>query len=94
MSNIQTNRMYDDEALSAFEKAMGEKLAQKRDEGRGGWYDPKRCKLKDLERLLLEHVEKYGSVDSGYIDPHQLVDIANLAMFLWWRVQTEPIDER
>lgn len=64
----------DDLAVSRFAAAMREKLAKKRDEGRGGWEDKAQSSNEYLSRLLREHVEKG--------DP---VDVANLAMMIHQR---------
>ena len=41
---------------------MGKKLAQKRKEGRQGWFGTY-CSNKTLRKMLLEHVEKGDPVD-------------------------------
>lgn len=64
----------DDLAVSRFAAAMQEKLAKKRDEGRGGWEDKAECSNARLSRLLRDHVEKG--------DP---IDVANLAMMIHQR---------
>lgn len=64
----------DDMALAAFTAAMRDKLARKRDEGRGGWHDKTDCTNEHLSDLLRRHVEKG--------DP---VDVANLAMMIHQR---------
>lgn len=64
----------DDLAVDRFAAAMKAKLAQKRDEGRGGWDDKDACSHGYLSLLLVEHVNKG--------DP---VDIANFAMMLHQR---------
>lgn len=61
-------------AVGRFAIAMKAKLAQKRMEGRGGWDQPENCSVKELARMLVEHVPKG--------DP---VDIANFAMMLHQR---------
>lgn len=64
----------DDEAVTRFAGAMIDKLAQKREEGRGGWEDKEECSQEHLSHLLRNHVMKG--------DP---VDVANLAMMLHQR---------
>lgn len=64
----------DDLAVDNFAAAMKEKLAKKRNDGRGGWEDKEKCSNKYLSKLLREHVNKG--------DP---VDVANLAMMLHQR---------
>lgn len=64
----------DDIAVDRFSTAMKDKLAQKRDQGRGGWEDKDDCSNAFLTRLLRDHVEKG--------DP---VDVGNLAMMIHQR---------
>ena len=64
----------DDLAVDAFSAAMKAKLAQKRDEGRGGWDNPEACTIEFLVRILHRHIWKG--------DP---VDIGNICMMLWNR---------
>lgn len=64
----------DEMALDAFAAAMRDKLARKRDEGRGGWHDKTDCTNEYLSDLLRRHVEKG--------DP---VDVANIAMMIYQR---------
>lgn len=64
----------DDKAVDRFAAAMKRKLAQKREEGRGGWDDPEQCSAQYLSNLLRDHVEKG--------DP---LDVGNLAMMLHQR---------
>lgn len=64
----------DDFAVDDFAYAMKGKLAQKRDEGRGGWENKEECSAEFLSHLLREHVEKG--------DP---VDVANFCMMLHHR---------
>lgn len=64
----------DDQHVDAFAHKMKAKLAQKRDEGRGGWDNHDECTAEDLSRMLLEHAAKG--------DP---VDVANFCMMLGQR---------
>ena len=64
----------DDTAVHRFAFAMKEKLAKKREEGRGGWQDKEVCSGDFLSQLLREHVDKG--------DP---VDVANFCMMLHQR---------
>lgn len=64
----------DDLAVDRFAAAMKKKLAQKRDEGRSGWDDPKQCSITLLENMLHEHYQK-GDV----------IDLANFCMMLHQR---------
>ncbi|KQY71327.1 hypothetical protein ASD52_06485 [Ensifer sp. Root142] len=61
----------DDAAVDSFFYEMKEKLAKKRDEGRGGWENKAECSEVFLSQLLREHVEKG--------DP---IDVANFCMML------------
>lgn len=64
----------DDKAVDRFAAAMKVKLAKKRDEGRGGWWDNAYCNNRELSAMLREHVDKG--------DP---LDVGNLAMMLHQR---------
>lgn len=55
----------DDLAVDRFAAAMKAKLAQKRDEGRGGWEDKDDCSQIFLTQLLRENVEKGDPVNVG-----------------------------
>lgn len=55
----------DDLAVDRFAEAMKAKLAQKRDEGRGGWDDKEDCSAQFLSDLLRGHVEKGDPLDVG-----------------------------
>ena len=85
---IDIEEQYDEEALYEFSKAMSEKLEQKRGEGRGGWWNDDQCGLGELLNLLHSHTAKLGT-NYATMDKHQLVDIANLAMMVWYRVEHE-----
>lgn len=67
----------DEDAVERFAAAMKDKLALKRDQGRGGWEDKEQCSQQFLSDLLWHHVSKG--------DP---VDVANLAMMLHQRGET------
>lgn len=73
----------DDIAVAKFTLVMQEKLAKKREEGRGGWQDPKLCPPGTLNEMLCEHVAKG--------DP---VDVANLAMMLHTRGERTSLIQR
>lgn len=64
----------DDIAVDRFAVAMKAKLAQKRDEGRGGWENKLECSAEILSDMLRDHTYKG--------DP---VDVANFAMMLHQR---------
>lgn len=65
----------DDVAVDEFAAAMKAKLAKKREEGRGGWDDPKQCSVEYLELLLSDHYHRDG----------QHIDCANFHMMIWHR---------
>ncbi len=65
-----------------FAEAMLEKLALKRAEGRGGWWDANECSVEQLERMMHEHCAKG--------DP---VDVANFCMMIWNRKRAAPAPE-
>ncbi|KKN98453.1 hypothetical protein LCGC14_0145630 [marine sediment metagenome] len=69
------NRIYDEEGVKDLGKAMIEKLAEKRDEGRGGWF-MEDCEISDLKEMLVKHL------DSG-----DMVDVANFVMMIWNKEQ-------
>ena len=75
---IGCNENADELGVFRFSNAMNKKLAQKREEGRGGWNrEPGGgygTGIPRLRRMLLEHIEKG--------DP---VDIANFCMMIWNR---------
>ncbi|WP_418459874.1 hypothetical protein ACNT8L_05805 [Brucella intermedia] len=71
----------DDLAVDRFAIAMKQKLAKKREEGRGGWENKDECSAEYLSYLLIQHIWKG--------DP---VDIANLAMMLHQRGERVVID--
>jgi hypothetical protein len=73
-TEAQIEQHPDDAAVDRFAAAMKAKLAEKRDEGRGGWDDPAQCSTGFLAWLLRGHVEKG--------DP---LDVGNFAMMLWNR---------
>lgn len=72
----------DDKHVNRFSAAMKRKLALKREQGRGGWDDPKECSIDYLAQLLFDHLNKG--------DP---VDIANFCMMIQERGSTSAIHE-
>lgn len=75
LSSVVTAAQHsDDIAVDRFAGMMKEKLAQKREQGRGGWDDPDQCTVELLNQLLIEHIPKG--------DP---VDVANFCMMLCLR---------
>ncbi|MGH6753371.1 MAG: hypothetical protein ACREDP_14495 [Bradyrhizobium sp.] len=65
-SKLKTRTVHpDDLAVDRFAAAMKAKLAQKREEGRGGWEDKDDCSNAKLSKLLLEHLTKGDPLDVG-----------------------------
>jgi hypothetical protein len=64
-TNVEGELHPDDLAVDRFAAAMKAKLAEKRDEGRGGWDDKDDCSQLFLSQLLREHVEKGDPLDVG-----------------------------
>ncbi len=71
----------DDLAVDRFAIAMKQKLAKKREEGRGGWENKDECSAEYLSYSLIQHIWKG--------DP---VDVANFAMMLQQRGERVVID--
>ena len=77
--NDHTKDKLMDEAMCwAFYQIMVEKLAKKRDQGRGGWWNPDECSIDYLKQLLVEHIEK-----------GDMVDVANFAAMIYARQSME-----
>lgn len=68
--------------VDEFARQMKDKLFKKFLEGKSGWDDPSWTEEQIMEALK-EHVRK---------DNRDMVDVANLAMFLWNRIHV-PADE-
>ena len=62
----------DDAVLVRFKRAMAYKLAEKRSEGKHGWWDPSRCDAAKLYTSLKDHVDRSDYLSAGV-----------LAMMLW-----------
>ncbi|MGY2892776.1 hypothetical protein [Deinococcus sp. UYEF24] len=62
---------------------MHAKFAVAREKGRGGWADPADCSVTHLWDCLREHTLK-SNLD--------MVDVANLAGMVWWRLEHVPGD--
>jgi len=62
---------------------MHAKLSRAREKGRGGWADPADCTVAHLWNCLREHTLK-ANLD--------MIDVANLAGMVWWRIQNVPGD--
>ena len=63
--------------VSICSTAMLNKLRKKRTEGRGGWWVPDKCEIKELIKMLYEHVNEK--------DP-DLIDIMNFAGMIYARL--------
>ena len=61
----------DDAAVDRMAALMKERLKLKREQGRGGWNDPKQCKIEILYARLLRA-----------LDEDKMVDVANFAMMI------------
>jgi hypothetical protein len=76
---LQIAQVYEERDLIQLVEVFGrhqvEKLKMKMREGYTGWDSPN--SVEAMEVSLQQHVDK------GFVDPENLVDIANLAMFLW-----------
>lgn len=68
------NYAIDTAAITMFTTDMAVRLAQKREEGRNGWWNPHTCSVKTLARMLQDFIQR-----------GELLDAANLAMFLYCR---------
>ena len=69
--------------MKQFFAALRKKLYVKVDQGVTGWDND--CPLSSLEDMLIHHVGKqFRAKEPG---PAQELDIAALAMFIWWRRQ-------
>lgn len=65
--------------VDALADAMKAKLARTREEkGRGGWDDPAECSVRLLWDMMVDHAHK-PNLD--------MVDVANLAGMIWWRLE-------
>ncbi|KKN61924.1 hypothetical protein LCGC14_0516930 [marine sediment metagenome] len=104
-ANFLAEAHFDEAGVEAFCQAMREKLSQKRWVGRGGWHDSATCSLDSLEMLMIQHMEKVKKMsrlnamgDEGIFrgyDMDDLVDVANLTMMVWRRLnELEPEKRR
>lgn len=64
----------DSAAIGMFTADMAVRLQDKRDDGRHGWWNPNVCSVQTLAHML-----------QGFIQRGELLDAANLAMFLYCR---------
>jgi hypothetical protein len=71
---VSPDEARDEHALHRFTMEMRTKLAQKRRQGRGGWWDSSECTVHELARQMIAVIEKG--------DP---VDVANYCMMLYTR---------
>ena len=68
----------DTRAVLLTAQGMLDKMYASSDAGRSGWHDPTRCSTRMLMTALLEHIAK-----------GDMIDVANFAMMLWQRQQTD-----
>ena len=73
-SYADDNTAIDSAAIGMFTADMSARLAAKRAEGRHGWWDPNTCSVETLAQMLI-----------GFIHRGELLDAANLCMFLYCR---------
>lgn len=71
--------------LREFVAAMEGKLRKHDDDYKESW---KACSEQFLVRALDNHLDRAAAYREG--DPHQFIDVANFAMFLWWRRTRAP----
>lgn len=74
----QADKHLDEDAVDEFAQTMKDKLAQKREEGLGGWDNPAVCP----HALLLSRMRQQANLRPDAIDP---IDVANYAMMTWHR---------
>jgi hypothetical protein len=67
------------DAVDKFGEAMQKKLLDKLDEGYAGWDEPSVFSENDLVAKFMKAVTSSKDLSKDAID------IANLAMFIWWR---------
>ncbi len=67
--------------VDVFAEAMKERLRQKEKEGFTGWDDPKKIG----DNTLAAKITKISLIFKGVMSKKNLIDIANYAMFLWYR---------
>lgn len=70
----------DNLAVYRLSQAMMSKLAAKREQGRGGWHDPRQCPPDRLAHMLIDHLIK-GDV----------VDVANFCAMIFSRDDSRPL---
>lgn len=79
---IDVAQHFDNACVDLFAKAIKDRLAEKRAQGRGGWHDPTRCSVEHLLELLM-----------GQIGKGDVVNIAAYCMMIHQRgVQQSEID--
>lgn len=78
-----TRALLEEVLVEAFAPRMTAKLAAAREKGRGGWHDPNDCTVEHLWDCLSEHVRK---------DNLDMVDVANIAAMIDWRLHNVPGD--
>lgn len=73
-ARIDDNAAIDSAAVGMFTADMGARLSAKRAEGRHGWWDHDACSVEILAAMLV-----------GFVRRGELLDAANLCMFLYCR---------
>lgn len=68
--NTDGDISFDGYGVLFFAEEMRHKLDIKRRHGRGGWFTPE-CKIEDLKRMLIDHIDK-----------GDFVDVANFCMMI------------
>ena len=68
------DEVFDEGAIKVFTDKMSAKLEVKRMQGRGGWFNDDIISVDALQEMLQEHVDR-----------EDWVDVANLAMMLYFR---------
>lgn len=79
----------DAEMVTAIAGMMLDKLEQKRDEGRGGWWRKDECSNRELRMMLEDHVDK--AIDphrkNGKTEQQDLIDVINIAAMMVVRLE-------
>ena len=76
------NMIADDRLCFAAHQAMVQKLRKKREEGRGGWWNPDECSVEFLRECLHAHLLK-----------GDMVDVMNFAAMIYAREMLDPDGE-
>lgn len=76
------NMIADDRLCYVAHQAMTQKLRKKREEGRGGWWNPDECSVEFLRECLHAHLIK-----------GDMVDVMNFAAMIYAREMLDPDGE-